>query len=81
MHNEDQYMKDPRTKTSDGMIAVIEAMRPFVGKDGRPIIGADHDVIYLCADTDSIPEDSAAGLELVRLGCHIEEGESWAMFV
>lgn len=49
-------------------------------REESPIVGAEHDIVYLNLDADDVPEDSDDGKILDDYGCHIQD-ECWCRFV
>ena len=81
--SDDDYMKDPRAKSVEGMIAGLTILSGYL-KDGMATTyfsGAEHDEIFFYVSPDDLPEDSPHGIELQRLGFHAcEDAETWAYF-
>lgn len=80
---DEDYMKDPRAKSIEGMIAGLTILSGYL-KDGMAttyFCGGEHDEIFFYVSLDDLPEDSAHGLELQSLGFHADEDvETWAYF-
>ena len=80
---EDDYMKDPRAKTLEGMIVACEifAKHSKEGMKARFCNASEHDIIYGPCDGVEIFEESEDGILLTKFGWHIDSDvDSWAYF-
>lgn len=75
------YMVDPAAKSVSAFIEGVKILSRHMkeGLETRFFMGAEHDVIYVYVDPESLPEDSANGQRLSALGFHVEN-DSWAYF-
>lgn len=63
------------------LIAALNAIVEHNPASADDFLAAEHDIIYLPAMADDVPEDSPLGEKLDELGAFIDsESDSWAMF-
>lgn len=63
------------------VIAALNAIVEHNPASADDFLAAEHDIIYLPAMADEIPEDSPLGKKLDEFGAFIDrESYSWAMF-
>lgn len=80
---DDDYMKDPRAKSVEGMIAGLTILSEYL-KDGmatKYFCGGEHDIIYFYVSLEDLPKESPHGVELQRLGFHADDdADAWGLF-
>jgi len=78
---EDLYMKDPESQSIKGFKEALDIFAKYAKKGDleRFFCGAEHDIIYMYTDTDTLHPNSPDGKRLRELGFHVSD-DAWAYF-